>query len=64
MKWKEKKKILSVILILNQLKKKLLASKDTNPLFDNKSFTNNIEKAYNIVIKKYINKKDPEDVYL
>lgn len=49
---------------LNQLKKKLLVSKDTNPLFDNKSFTNNIEKAYNIVIKKYINEKDPEDVYL
>ena len=49
---------------LNQLKNKLLASKDSNPLFDNKSFTYNIENAYSIVFEKYINKKDPEDVYL
>ena len=49
---------------LNQLKNKLLFSKDTNPLFDNKSFTNNMERAYSIVFEKYVNKKDPEDVYL
>ena len=49
---------------LNQLKNKLLATKDSNPLFDNKSFTYNIENAYSIVFEKYINKKDPEDVYL
>ena len=49
---------------LNQLKNKLLASKDSNPLFDNKSFTYNIENAYSIVFEKYINKEDPEDVYL
>ena len=49
---------------LNKLKNKLLASKDSNPLFDNKSFTHNIEKAYSIVFERYINKKDPEDVYL
>ena len=49
---------------LNQLKNKLLNSKDNNPLFDNKSFTHNIEKAYSIVFEKYINKKDPEDIYL
>ena len=49
---------------LNKLKNKLLASKDSNPLFDNKSFTYNIEKAYSIVFERYINKKDPEDVYL
>ena len=49
---------------LNQLKNKLLASKDSNPLFDNKSFTYNIENAYSIVFEKYINKKDSEDVYL
>ena len=41
---------------LNQLKNKLLASKDNNPLFDNKSFTYNIENAYSIVFEKYINK--------
>ena len=49
---------------LNELKSKLIASKDSNPLFDNKSFTHNIENAYSIVFEKYINKKDPEDVYL
>ena len=48
----------------NQLKKKLLTSKDNNPLFDNKSFTHNIEKAYSIIFEKHINEKDPEDVYL
>ena len=49
---------------LNQLKNKLLASKDNNPLFDNKSFTHNIETAYSIVFERYINKKNPEDIYL
>ena len=49
---------------LNELKNKLIASKDSNPLFDNKSFTHNLEKAYNIVFEKYINKKDLEDIYL
>ena len=49
---------------LNELKNKLIASKDSNPLFDNKSFTHNIENAYSIVFEKYINKEDPEDVYL
>jgi len=49
---------------LNQLKKKLLNTRDNNPLFDNKSFTHNIEKAYSIVFEKYINQNDPEDIYL
>ena len=49
---------------LNELKNKLLTSKDNNPLFDNKSFTHNIEKAYRIVFEKHINEKDLEDVYL
>ncbi len=49
---------------LNQLKNKLLATKDSNPLFDNKTFTHNIETAYSIVFEKYINKKNPEDIYL
>ena len=49
---------------LDKLKNKLLASKDSNPLFDNKSFTHNIEKAYSIVFEKYINQKEPDDVYL
>ena len=33
-------------------------------LFDNKSFTNNIEKAYLIALEKYLNKEDPDDIYL
>ena len=49
---------------LNQLKNKLLVSKDSNPLFDNESFTRNIEKAYSVVFEKYINETEPEDIYL
>ena len=49
---------------LNYLKNKLINSKEYNPLFDNKSFTNNIENAYLIILEKYFNKKDPEDIYL
>ena len=49
---------------LNKLKNKLIVSKDSNPLFDNKTFTHNIEKAFSIVFEKYINEKDPEDIYL
>ena len=49
---------------LNQLKNKLFTSKDSNPLFDNKSFAHNIEKASSIVFEKHINEKDPEDIYL
>tara|TARA_B100001057_G_scaffold286762_1_gene286870 strand:- start:3090 stop:5066 length:1977 start_codon:yes stop_codon:yes gene_type:complete len=49
---------------LNYLKKKLILSRDSNPLFDNKSFTNNIEKAYLIALEKYLNKEDPDDIYL
>ena len=42
---------------LNQLKNKLIASKDSNPLFDNKSFTiilkrHTVSYLKNILIKK------------
>ena len=49
---------------LNYLKNKLINSRDANPLFDNKSFTNNIEKAYSVVLEKYFKKEMPEDIYL
>ena len=49
---------------LNHLKNKLINSRDANPLFDNKSFINNIEKAYSIVLEKYFRKEIPEDIYL
>ena len=49
---------------LNHLKNKLINSRDTNPLFDNKSFINNIEKSYSIVLEKYFRKEMPEDIYL
>ena len=48
----------------NYLKNKLINSRESNPLFDNKSFANNIEKAYLIALEKYFNKEDPEDIYL
>ncbi len=49
---------------LNYLKNKLINSRESNPLFDNKSFANNIEKAYLIILEKYFNKEDTEDIYL
>lgn len=49
---------------LNYLKNKLINSRESNPLFDNKSFANNIEKAYSIILEKYFNQEDPEDIYL
>ena len=49
---------------LNHLKNKLINSRDANPLFDNKSFINNIEKAYSVVLERYFRKEMPEDIYL
>jgi len=49
---------------LNNLKKKLINSRDTNPLFNNETFTRNIEKAYSLVLEKYYKDQKPEDIYL
>tara|TARA_Y100000992_G_scaffold288179_1_gene241658 strand:- start:730 stop:2712 length:1983 start_codon:yes stop_codon:yes gene_type:complete len=49
---------------LDSLKNKLKNSRDTNPLFDNKTFTKNIEKAYNLVFEKYIKNEETVDIYL
>ena len=49
---------------LNNLKKKLINSRDTNPLFDNQTFTKNLEKAYSIVLEKYHKNQKPEDIFL
>ena len=49
---------------LNNLKKKLINSRDTNPLFNNEIFTRNIEKAYSVVLEKYYKDQKPEDIYL
>ena len=49
---------------LNELKKKLIIGREKNSLFDNVSFTKNVEKAYIKVLEKYFNKKKPEDIYL
>ena len=49
---------------LNNLKKKLIDSRDTNPLFNNEIFTRNIEKAYSLVLEKYYKDEKPEDIYL
>ena len=49
---------------LNELKKKLIIGREKNSLFDNVSFTKNVEKAYVKALEKYFNKKKPEDIYL
>ena len=49
---------------LDNLKNKLINSRNTNPLFDNQTFIKNIEKAYSIVLEKYFKNQKPEDIYL
>lgn len=49
---------------LNSLKNKLKNSRDTNPLFDTKTFTKNIEKAFSVVLNRYIKNEEPTDIYL
>ena len=49
---------------LASLKEKLVNFKDSNPLFDNILFTNNIERAYSIALEKYFKRENPEDIYL
>ena len=49
---------------LNSLKNKLKNSRDTNPLFDTKTFTKNIEKAFSVVLDRYIKNEEPTDIYL
>ena len=49
---------------LDNLKNKLINSRNTNPLFDNQTFIKDIEKAYSIVLEKYFKNQKPEDIYL
>ena len=49
---------------LKHLKEKLKISKDKNPLFDSELFTKNLERAYEIISNRYLNKENPEDIYL
>ena len=49
---------------LDSLKNKLKNSRDTNPLFDTKTFTKNIEKAFSVVLDRYIKNEEPTDIYL
>jgi len=49
---------------LESLKNKLKNSRDANPLFDNKTFTKNIEKAFSLVLDRCINREEPIDIYL
>ena len=57
-------KIASDANYLKNLKEKLRTSKDKNPLFDSELFTKNLEKAYEIIYNRYLNKENPEDIYL
>tara|TARA_B100000674_G_scaffold424833_1_gene378196 strand:- start:2576 stop:4549 length:1974 start_codon:yes stop_codon:yes gene_type:complete len=49
---------------LDNLKNKLINSRNTNPLFDNQTFIKDMEKAYSIVLEKYFKNQKPEDIYL
>ncbi len=57
-------KIASDAKYLKHLKEKLKISKDKNPLFDSELFTKNLERAYEIISNRYLNKENPEDIYL
>jgi len=49
---------------LNSLKAKLKNSRDSNPLFDHKTFTKNIEKAFSLILERYTKNEEPTDIYL
>ena len=45
-------------------KSKLIESRNENPIFDNLSFTKNIEKAYSLVLEKKLKEEQAQDIYL
>ena len=49
---------------LKSLKQKIINSRDTNPLFDSKSYTKKLEQVYEIVLKRHFSDQDPKDIYL
>ena len=49
---------------LKSLKQKIISSRDTNPLFDSKSYTKKLEQVYEIVLKRHFSDQDPKDIYL
>ena len=49
---------------LKHLKDKLANSKNINPLFDSETYTKNLEQALEVVYKRYLNKKNADDIYL
>ncbi len=49
---------------LKNLKSKLIESRNENPIFDNLSFTKNIEKAYSLVLEKKLKDEQAQDIYL
>ena len=57
-------KIVNDIKYLKNLKEKLNKSRDTNPLFNSELFTRKLEEAYEIVLKKYFENQNSDDVYL
>ncbi len=46
------------------LKKKLASNLPNAPLFDTEEFTKNLESAYEIMVKKYYQRIDPDHIYL
>ena len=57
-------KIVNDIKYLKNLKERLNKSRDTNPLFNSELFTRKLEEAYEIVLKKYFENQNSDDVYL
>jgi len=48
----------------NKLKEKLLVNKLSTQLFNTQLFTNNIEKAFNIIFKRYVSNLPIENIYI
>ena len=49
---------------LNAIKKRLKIDKDKSPLFDNKNYTKNLEKAYKIIYKRNNELRPVDDIII
>ena len=49
---------------LNELKNKIFEFKNKNPLFDSELFTNNIEKSFDLVMKRFKNNLKPDHLII
>ena len=49
---------------LNELKNKIFKFKNKNPLFNSDLFTNNLEKSFNLVMKRFKNNLKPDHLII